>query len=55
MSPAAKATAELSRAEMLVIIRRFNPFGGYCDAPCKHPGHSNDAYRKTVAKIRREA
>lgn len=52
---AVKKTTELTRAEMVTILRKFNPFGGYCDKPCKHPGHTDDAYRRTVARIRGES
>lgn len=44
--------AELEeRRELIAKMRRFNPFGGYCLEPCRHPGHSTEAYRKTVARI----
>ena len=49
-----KATADLSRKELVKILLRFNPFGGYCSDTCLHPGHSTEAYRKTVRKLRGE-
>ena len=39
------------RRELVAKLLRFNPFGGYCVKPCKHPGHSTDAYRRTVERI----
>lgn len=39
------------RAGLVETLLRFNPWGGYCAKPCKHPGHSTEAYRKTVARL----
>lgn len=50
----ATPTAQMTRDELVAVLRRVNPWGGYCDTPCKHPSHSDDAYRKTVAKLRCE-
>lgn len=49
---APKPTAELTRAELVAVLLRVNPWGGYCVKPCQHPGHSTDAYRRSVAKFR---
>lgn len=39
------------REALVKILLRFNPWGGYCVEPCKHPGHSTEAYRRTVERI----
>lgn len=41
------------RAELVARLRRFNPFGGYCEQPCSHPGHSTESYRETVERLER--
>ena len=48
---ATKTSAEMTRADLVAVLMRFNPWGGYCVKQCKHPGHSTDAYRKSVARI----
>jgi hypothetical protein len=50
-----KPVAEMTRGELVQVLIRFNPWGGYCVKECKHPGHSTNAYRKTVAKVKGEA
>lgn len=39
------------REQLVAKLLRFNPWGGYCVKPCKHPGHTTEAYRQTVAMI----
>lgn len=43
---------EMTRAELVAALVRFNPWGGYCVEPCVHPGHSDESYRKTVRRLR---
>ena len=38
------------RSELVAALRRVNPFGGYCEKPCKHPGHTTEHYRATAAR-----
>lgn len=42
----------MTRGELVAALLKFNPWGGYCVDPCAHPGHSNEAYRKTVRRLR---
>lgn len=41
-----------TRAELVEALQRFNPFGSYCLEPCSHAGHTDEAYQRTVAKVR---
>jgi len=50
-----KSADEMSREELVAVLLRFNPWGGYCVEPCSHKGHTDDAYRQTVKRIRGEA
>lgn len=46
---------EGERERLVAALRRINLWGGYCEQPCKHPGHTTEVYRETLRRFKGQA